>query len=151
MELQGYSALGLPGLFILTDCTSVFTCGSSGTPWAYPLAFTSPPPSWLLEFHTKPWWVRPGPSKLRSVPEILKQSSGLPLPIGKAWPCPLCEHTRTCAPTHAPSVVRPTAISPCLCLGLPTAALKLRRQTRGRGPWHQPRVTGTPMFAKKHL
>ena len=54
-------------------------------------------------------------------------------------------HTHIHTHTH-PSVVRLTAL---LFVFRTHGCLKLKRQTLGHGPWRQPRVTGTPVFAKK--
>lgn len=113
---------------------SAFTRGSRGAPgWlVQPLTHRSPLPPWPLGCPTKPRWTVPAPSRLTRGPSNLRAE----LRVAAARPR---------------SRARPAAPPPCLFSGLPTAAWKLRSQTLGRGPWHRPRVTGTPVFAKKRL
>lgn len=133
--------------------------GLHGPPWALPhwstlhcplgdqrharVTYTYQPPPTP---HLGPWnfTLNLLPLSSDGIPEISKQSSGPPLPADKTRPCP----PRTPG-NRPPHIVRPTTLSACLFLGFTTAAWKLRRQTLGRGPWHQPRVSGTPVFAKK--
>lgn len=132
--------------------------GLHGPPWALPLEHSSLPPggpeacqgdlhiptfphspSRPSEFHPK--LVT---SKLRWDPRNLKAEFWAAIASGQDT---AMSSAHTWEPP--PHVVRPATLSACLFLGFTTAAWKLRRQTLGRGPWHQPRVSGTPMFAKK--